>query len=71
MALKKKYTFISIALIAISFNAASSDLIFKCDIKNNKQVSLYKDFNTVIYSFGKVNSKPDIELKRKNNLGSI
>lgn len=65
MRLKKTTTVILITLMTLSFNTLANDLIFKCDIKNNKHVSLYKDLNYITYYFGKNNSPPDIELKRK------
>ncbi|KAB8312646.1 hypothetical protein EH228_06325 [Erwinia endophytica] len=65
MQIKKLKFFIPLALIALTFNAHANDLIFKCTFKNSKQVSLYKKSNNIIYSFGKTNSKPDLQLHKK------
>ncbi|HAV1827359.1 TPA: hypothetical protein JG914_000092 [Enterobacter hormaechei subsp. steigerwaltii] len=70
----KQIMLIFMALLA--FNVHASDLIFKCNFKNHKQVSLYKNSNGIIYSFGKIDAKPDLELNQKKsqvdaNLGNL
>lgn len=65
MRLKMTTTAILMALMTLSFSVTANNLIFKCDIKNNKQVRLYKNLTYITYSFGKINTNPDIELKRK------
>lgn len=61
----KKLTCIYLALLASCFHASANDLIFKCDVKNHKQINLYKKSDDVIYSFGKAGEKPELELSRK------
>ncbi len=55
----------------LTFNVHANDLIFKCRFESSKQVSLYKNDNYITYSFGKVGSKPDLELKRKKDQLSL
>ncbi|GEM_PF-978449 len=59
--------FIPLASIVLIFNAHANDLIFKCKFKNSKQVSLYKKSSSIIYSFGKPNSKPELQLQKKRD----
>jgi hypothetical protein len=59
--------FIPFVLTALTFNAHANDLIFKCKFKNDRQVSLYKDADNITYSFGKIESKPDLKLKTKKD----
>lgn len=67
----KKLKFVYLALLFPCFNlnananANANNLIFKCDIKNHKQIVLYKNSDNIIYSFGKSGEKPEIELSRK------
>lgn len=49
----------------LSTNASASDLIFKCSTENNKSISVYVDGKNITYKFGRKDSKPEIELKRK------
>lgn len=66
---QKTAIFLSLTLIALSFNSSANDLIFKCTTKNNKEIKLYKNGNTIQYSFGKIGAKPELELnKRKEEL---
>lgn len=58
----KKNILISMSLIMLSINANANDLVFKCTTDNNKQVALYRDGKTIKYTFGKKNSKPELEL---------
>lgn len=76
MRIRKQLIFIKFTLTALTFNVYASDVIFKCAFKNNKQVSLYKKTENIIYSFGKIGEKPDLELNRKReqietNLGNL
>lgn len=65
MRIRKQLIFIHLTLTALTFNVYASDVIFKCTFENNKQVSLYKKTGNIIYSFGKIGEKPDLELNRK------
>lgn len=56
--------FVMIASL-LSTNSSASDLIFKCSTENNKSISVYIDGKNITYKFGKKDSKPEIELKRK------
>lgn len=46
----------------LAFNSHANDLIFKCTFKNSKKVSLYETNGNIIYSFGKSNSTPELQL---------
>lgn len=48
-------------------NANANDLVFKCTTDNNKQVALYRNGDSIQYIFGKKNSKPELELIRKES----
>jgi hypothetical protein len=61
----KKLKYICMALLIPCFHASANGLIFKCDVKNNKQINLYKKSDDVIYSFGRLGEKPELELARK------
>lgn len=65
MRFPKKLTCLYFSLLTLGFNANASNLIFKCDTKNHKQINLLKDADNVIYSFGKIGENPEIELTRK------
>ncbi|AFJ47023.1 hypothetical protein [Shimwellia blattae] len=58
-------------LVALTFNVSANDIIFRCKFENDKQVSLYKKDNEIIYSFGRAGSKSDLELKRKKDQLSL
>ncbi|EJI6848072.1 hypothetical protein NFU85_000435 [Salmonella enterica] len=61
----KKLACIFLALLMPFVQASAKDLIFKCDVKNHKQISLHTKSGDVIYSFGRVGEKPEFELSRK------
>ena len=61
----KKLACIFLALLMPFVQANANDLIFKCDIKNHKQINLHAKSGDVIYSFGKFGEKPELELSRK------
>lgn len=63
----KKLACIFLALLMPFVQASANDLIFKCDVKNHKQISLHTKSGDVIYSFGRIGEKPEFELSRKNN----
>lgn len=65
MMLSKKSICVFFALITSCFYASANDLIFKCEFKNHKQIYMHKSDDNVIYSFGKKEDKPEIELIRK------
>lgn len=65
MQIKKIKFFISLAFTVLAFNSHANDLIFKCTFKNSKQVSLYKTDRNITYSFGKLNSTPELQLNKK------
>jgi len=67
MKMRKFILFISFLLSALSFNTNANSLIFKCKFNNNKQVSLFKEGNDVIYSFEKPDSNPDLKITRKRS----
>jgi hypothetical protein len=56
---------------SLSTNVSAHELIFKCSTENNKSVSVYQDGRNLIYTFGKKNSKPEIELTRNKEQLSI
>lgn len=61
----KKSTCISLALLMPFVQASANDLIFKCDVKNHKQINLHAKSDDIIYSFGRIGEKAEIELPRK------
>jgi len=61
----KKLACIFLALLMPFFQASANDLIFKCDVKNHKQIILHTKSGDVIYSFGRTGGKPELELSRK------
>ncbi|CAM3861539.1 hypothetical protein ACLLS5_002436 [Salmonella enterica] len=61
----KKLACIFLALLMPFVQASANDLIFKCDVKNHKQISLHTKSGDVIYSFGRIGEKPEFELSRK------
>ncbi|MFW0697063.1 hypothetical protein [Pantoea sp. R13S299] len=62
---RKIHIFIQLALIALTFNVSANEPIFKCKLNKNKQLILYKNTNSITYSFGKIGFKPELELSRK------
>ncbi|AZZ43715.1 hypothetical protein C1896_01495 [Pseudomonadaceae bacterium SI-3] len=38
--------------------------LFSCKTKSNKFLELHKQDNTITYKFGKINSQPELELKK-------
>lgn len=52
-------------LTTLSFHASANSLIFKCETKGHKQINLYKISDSIVYTFGKSGSKPEIKLIRK------
>ncbi|MNQ30697.1 hypothetical protein D3C85_440460 [compost metagenome] len=56
-----------VIFMALSISANASELVFKCMTDNNKQVALYRDGKTIKYSFGKKNSKPELEITRNES----
>lgn len=61
----KNSTCTFLVLLGLSLHASASDLIFKCDVENYKQISLHKKDGNVIYAYGKAGKKPELELSRK------
>lgn len=41
--------------------------LFSCKTKSNKILELHKQDNTIIYKFGKLNSPPELELKKSSD----
>ncbi|MDF7681759.1 hypothetical protein PT300_14675 [Enterobacteriaceae bacterium ESL0689] len=65
MIFSKKLACIYLILLVSCFHASANDLIFRCDVKNHKQINLYKNSDDIIYSFGKAGKKPELKLSRK------
>lgn len=61
----KKSACIFLVLLIPFIQASANDLIFKCDVKNHKQISLYTKYGDVIYSFGRIGGEPELKLFRK------
>ncbi|MDR0164404.1 hypothetical protein P7L84_12570 [Enterobacter ludwigii] len=61
----KKLTYICLALLIPFAQARANALIFKCDVKNHKQINLHTKSDDIIYSFGRSGEKPELELRRK------
>jgi hypothetical protein len=41
--------------------------LFSCKTKSNKFLELHKQDNTITYKFGKINSPPELELKKSSD----
>lgn len=54
-------------LVTFSINVNANGLVFKCTTDNNKEVTLSRDGGDIKYTFGRKNSKPELELIRKES----
>lgn len=60
-----KCIFLCFSLTMPVFHVNATDVVFKCETKNHKQIILQKNIDGVTYSFGKIGEKPELELTRK------